>query len=197
MKQYNSFSDEQLLVQCSKGDMVCMNVLIKRYEEKLKSYIRTKVKRTDIVEDVFQDVCMKVYLSVLSGKYQEDGKFFSWVVRVAHNVVMDQYRRKKKDSTFVASEFSYNVIEESSFTGSEDSVEEAIIHNQNMELVYKLVHKLPAEQQEVVKLRHYSELSFKEIADETNVGVNTALGRFRYGIINLRNMMQNRERICV
>lgn len=197
MKQYNGFSDEQLLVQCSKGDMACMNVLIKRYEEKLKSYIRTKVKRTDIVEDVFQDVCMKVYLSVLSGKYQEDGKFFSWVVRVAHNVVMDQYRRKKKDSTFVVSEFSYNVIEEYSFTGSEDSVEEAIIHNQNMELVYKLVHKLPAEQQEVVKLRHYSELSFKEIADETNVGVNTALGRFRYGIINLRNMMQNRERICV
>jgi RNA polymerase sigma-70 factor (ECF subfamily) len=197
MKQYKGFPDERLLKMCSMGYMECMNELIVRYEKKLKSYIRARVKRTDIADDIFQDVCLKIYLSVLSGRYHEDGKFFSWIIRIAHNMIMDQYRQSKKAMMCVASDYQYDVLSGARQELLDNSVEESIVNSQRLEEIGEIVKTLPEVQRQVIFMRHYAGMSFKEIAEETEVGINTALGRFRYGIINLRNILYQNKRVCI
>ena len=196
MKQYKGFPDERLLKMCSMGYMECMNELIVRYEKKLKSYIRARVKRTDIADDIFQDVCLKIYLSVLSGRYHEDGKFFSWIVRIAHNMIMDQYRQSKKAMMCVASDYQY-VLLGARQELLDNSVELGGRRSIKKKEIGEIVKTLPEVQRQVIFMRHYAGMSFKEIAEETEVGINTALGRFRYGIINLRKILCQNERVCI
>lgn len=197
MRRYNKLPDEQLLKMCSMGNVVCMDVLIERYQLNIKSFIFSKIKRIDIAEDVFQEVCLKVYISVISGKYKENGKFYSWLMRLANNLVMDQYRLSKKRNTKVVSDFQYDIISDVEYEYMEESLEDTIVYNQRLSELGSLIKRLPAEQQLVIELRHYADLKFEEIAKETNVSVNTALGRHRYGLCNLRNMMRKRECVCV
>lgn len=199
MKGISRISDEQLLERGLKGDKGCINVLITRHSEGIKCYIRRNIKRTDVVDDVFQDVCLKVFSSIVEGKYRESGRFLPWVMRIAYNISMDYYRGTAKNVVKIGLESEYDFSNMERGVGDlwEDSVEENIVNIQRAEELSRLVKCLPENQRKVIEMRHYANMSFKEIAEETNVGINTALGRFKYGIDKLRMVMMEKEKMCV
>ena len=149
------------------------------------------VKEEHLAQDIFQETFIKVIKSLHSGKYQENGKFISWVVRIAHNLIIDHFRKEKQMKTFSNDEYETDIFNSSKF--SDSTVEENLIYDQIKTDVRKLVDFLPDEQREVILLRHFVGLSFKEIADQTNVSINTALGRMRYALINLRKMVEEKH----
>lgn len=180
-------SDFELVEEFKSGNNEAIEVLIRRHRKRVFGYILLLVKNHSIAEDVFQDTFVKVIKSLQQGKYIENGKFVSWVMRIAHNLIIDHFRREKQLNTFSNDSTTVDIFNSTRF--SEKTVEEHMVHEQILSEVRGLVDSLPEEQKEVVLLRHYSGLSFKEIAEQTNVSINTALGRMRYALINMRKIM--------
>lgn len=175
--------DSTLVSQYIHGNEEAFAELIKRHKSKVYSTIYLIVKDRYIAEDLLQDVFIKVIHKMKGGQYNEEGKFLPWVARIAHNLAIDYFRRTKRYPTVVMDE-GMNIFDTLHF--SEDSYETTQIKAENENLIHSLIQKLPESQREVVMMRHFSDMSFQEIADATGVSINTALGRMRYALINLR-----------
>jgi len=187
---YDKFTDQMLIDAFVAGDKRCIEVLIQRYKANVYSYILLNVKNPSIADDIFQDTFVKVIASLKSKVYSDEGKFLSWVIRIAHNLIVDHYRAEKNMGTTSSDENEFVL---NSVCLSDSTVEDKIVENQIFSDVRKLLDYLPEEQKEVIMLRHYGGLSFKEIADATNVSINTALGRMRYAIMNLRRLVDEKN----
>ncbi len=190
MKECN-LSDNELVNQFLSGDQMAIELLIRRHRKRVFGYILLLVKNQTIAEDVFQDTFVKVIKSLQENKYTDNGRFVSWVMRIAHNLIIDYFRKEKQLKTYSNDQSEVDVFNSPKF--SEKNVEEHMVFEQILSEVRVLVDELPEEQREVVLLRHYAGLSFKEIAEQTNVSINTALGRMRYALINMRKVMQERN----
>jgi RNA polymerase sigma-70 factor (ECF subfamily) len=183
--------DYELIQKFIKGDQSCFEQLIYRHKNKVFAYISLYIRDQALAEDLFQDTFMKVIQSVKSGKYQDNGKFISWVMRIAHNLIIDHFRRVKQMNTISNDDYESDLFNSKKL--AESNVEDNIIKRQIQKDVRKMISMLPDDQREVVILRHYSGLSFKEIADITDVSINTALGRMRYALINMRKIMEEKK----
>ena len=186
-------NDQELVSLFMNGHEPALSTLIKRHKRKVYSYIYLMVKNRDVAEDLFQDVFMKIIRTLKSGKYNEEGKFLPWLMRISHNLVIDYFRNNKRmmmsDHQKESGEYSlFDIIKCES-----DNMEVSMIKGQITSDVRKLVEQLPEEQKEIVLMRHFNDMSFKEIAELTNVSINTALGRMRYALINLRKMIDKHE----
>ena len=187
----NLLSDRVLLNNYLSGDRSAISELIERHSKRVRSYIGMMVKDDDIADDIFQETFIKAVRVIDEGRYTDSGKFLSWVLRIAHNRVLDHFRREKSNKQINESDAGYDVLGTMRF--AQPTVEDQMISRQIEEDVRNLVEMLPDEQREVVKLRYYSKLSFAEIAEQTEVSINTALGRMRYALINLRKMIQEKN----
>ena len=184
-------SDQVLLNRYLSGDRGAISQLIDRHSNRVRDYIRMMVKDRDLADDILQETFIKAVRVIDEGRYADTGKFLSWVLRIAHNQVIDYFRSQKSAKTVNESESGYNVLGTLRFADS--TVEDRMISEQIAADVRRLVDHLPEEQREVVMLRYYSGLSFQEIADQTEVSINTALGRMRYALINLRKMIKEND----
>ena len=184
-------SDYELIQEFIKGNQSCFEEIINRHKNKVFAYISLYIRDQALAEDIFQDTFLKVIQSVKAGKYYDNGKFLSWVMRIAHNLIIDHFRRLKQMNTLSNDDFESDLFNSSKL--SDSTIEDTMIRVQIRKDVRKLIEQLPDDQREVVILRHYSGLSFKEIADLTDVSINTALGRMRYALINMRKIMQEKS----
>ena len=187
MKHYESLSDEELALLYVEGDNRAFDVLLTRNQQKLYSYILFVVRDPEVANDVFQDTFVKVITKLQEGKYTNCGKFSYWLTRIAHNVIMDGYRRQKSEHIVEPTEDN-DLSNLRSDELLDINRENEYVNMQIMNDVRHLMNALPASQREVVYMRFYQDLSFKEIADITGVSINTSLGRMRYALINMRRM---------
>lgn len=187
---YQSMSDAQLIKLYLDGEEKALAFLISKHEQKMFSYILSKIQDRDLANDVFQDAFVKIIKTLRQGKYNEEGKFIQWALRISHNLVIDHFRRKKRMPTVSPTE-EYDILK--MIKEGSPGVEQTMINEQIERDLHKLIDLLPPEQLEVLKLRHFSGLSFKEIAEQTDVSINTALGRMRYALINLRKLMEEKR----
>ncbi|MDE7355146.1 MAG: sigma-70 family RNA polymerase sigma factor [Rikenellaceae bacterium] len=188
MVNYNTLEDQVLINNYIKGDDEAINTLIERYRQKIYNYILILVRDTNTADDIFQELFIKIISSLKSGKYADNGKFSSWVLRIAHNMVIDHFRVNKQKG-FVSTDGDVTILNNKELV--EKNIEDKLISEQTKEDVRKMVDFLPVEQREVVILRHYMGMSFKEIAEQTGVSINTALGRMRYALLNMRKMISD------
>lgn len=184
-------SDHVLVNRYIAGDRGAISQLIDRHSNRVRDYIRMMVKDRDLADDILQETFIKAVQVIDEGRYTDTGKFLSWVLRIAHNKALDYFRAQKSAKTVNESESGYNVLGTLRFADA--SVEDRMVSDQIAADVRRLVDHLPEEQREVVMLRYYSGLSFQEIADQTEVSINTALGRMRYALINLRKMIKEND----
>jgi RNA polymerase sigma factor (sigma-70 family) len=184
-------SDYELIQQFIKGEQSCFEEIIHRHKNKVFAYIGLYIRDQALVEDIFQDTFLKVIQSVKAGKYYDNGKFLSWVMRIAHNLIIDHFRRLKQMNTMSNDDYESDLFNSKKL--SDANIEDDIIRGQIRKDVRMLIGELPDDQRQVVILRHYAGLSFKEIADYTDVSINTALGRMRYALINMRKIMQEKK----
>jgi RNA polymerase sigma factor (sigma-70 family) len=188
--QVDVLSDKQLIGRYVAGDETALEQLIERHKEKVYTSIVFMVKDASLAEDIFQDTFIKVIDTLRSGKYKEEGKFLPWVMRIAYNLCIDHFRRLKRRPTVTNTE-GFDIFGVLDF--AENTAEDDLVMNQTRRKVRSLIDQLPPEQKEVVILRHYAELSFKEIAALTDVSINTALGRMRYALINMRKLIAEKN----
>jgi RNA polymerase sigma factor (sigma-70 family) len=184
-------TDYELITSFINGDERSIELLILRHKSKVYSYISLYIRSRDLADDVFQDTFLKVVQSIRAGRYQDDGKFVSWVMRIAHNLIIDHFRHEKQMGIVLTDDYEADLF--NSRRLSEDNVEDVMVRRQVMRDVRHLISELPEDQREVVIMRHYAGMSFKEIADMTGVSINTALGRMRYALINMRRMMTEKN----
>ena len=182
-----SVSDATLVSQYIQGDETSLSMLIKRHQQRLYSFIYSKVYDRDVTEDVFQDTFIKVIRTLKRGNYNEEGKFLPWVMRIAHNLVIDYFRKNNRMPKFNNSgDFDiFSVLSDNSLNAEGELVQSQIVHD-----IRAMVEKLPEEQKSVLVMRMYNDMSFKEISENTGVSINTALGRMRYALINLRKLIE-------
>lgn len=186
-------SDQELVQAFLKGDETCIEILINRHRTKVYTYILLTIKNQALTEDLFQETFIKVIQSLRKNKYRDNGRFLSWVIRIAHNLIIDHFRKEKQLNSVSNDDTELDLFNSQRF--ADDNVEQLMVSDQIRRDLRKLINELPADQKEVVLLRHFGELSFKEIADHTGVSINTALGRMRYALINLRKMINERNLI--
>ena len=186
-------SDQVLLNNYLSGDRNAISRLIERHSRRVRDYINMMVKDRDVAEDIFQETFIKAVRVIDEGRYTDNGKFLSWILRIAHNQVIDHFRAQRQSKAVTESEAGYDVLGTLRF--AERTVEDSMVSDQIERDVRALVELLPAEQREVVMLRYFSGLSFKDIAEQTEVSINTALGRMRYALINLRRMIKEKNLI--
>lgn len=186
-------SDQHLLNNYLSGDQSAISKLIERHKRRVRDYIYMMVKDNDVADDIFQETFIKAIRVIDEGRYTDNGKFLSWILRIAHNQVIDYFRACKQNKQVNESESGYNVL--GSLRFAEKTIEDELITSQIESDVRSLIELLPEEQREVVMMRYYSNMSFKEIAEQTGVSINTALGRMRYALINLRRMIKEKELI--
>jgi len=187
----NVLSDRALLNNYLSGDRSAISELIERHSQRVRSYIGMMVRNDDIADDIFQETFIKAVKVIDEGRYTDSGKFLSWILRIAHNRVLDHFRREKASRQINETEAGYDMI--GSLRIAEPNAEDELVHSEIEQTIRNLIDSLPEEQQEVVRLRYFSKLSFQEIADETDVSINTALGRMRYALINLRKMIKEKN----
>ena len=180
-------SDKELIERYQNGDVHSFELLIGRYQKQVYSYILTLVKDKQLADDVFQDTFVKVIQTIKSKGYKDDGRFVQFAMRIAHNLVIDHFRKENRIPTVESSSEDYNYIDNVPIT--DHSVEQGMIVDQVHSDLHRMIAFLPDEQREVLRMRIFDDMSFKDIADITNVSINTALGRMRYALINLRKMM--------
>jgi RNA polymerase sigma factor (sigma-70 family) len=187
--------DQELVNLYIKGDESALVSLITRHKRRIFSYIMLTVKDRALAEDVFQDTFIKVINTLKKGHYNEEGKFLPWVLRISHNLIIDTFRKDKRMPTISGgTNGDGEEFDIFSVLGTYDkTIEQEMIQAQVRKDIRKLVECLPAEQREVLMMRHYFDMSFKEISEQTNVSINTALGRMRYALINLRKMIEEKE----
>ena len=189
-----TLTDSLLISRYQKGDENALSILISRHQKELFSFIFYKLMDEELANDVFQDTFMKIIVSLKEGRYNDDGKFILWAKRIAHNLIIDHYRLKSKhikvsETTYENEEFSiFDLLKE-----TEENIEERLITNQIYDDLMNMLVFLPENQQEVIKLRFFDGLSFKEIAEQTNTSINTTLGRVRYALINMRKIMEENQ----
>ena len=186
-------SDKMLLNSYLSGDRSAISQLIERHSRRVLDYIKMMVKDNDAAKDIMQETFIKAVRVIDSGRYTDNGKFLSWILRIAHNQVIDRFRAQKQNRTVNEAEAGYDVL--GTVRLSDNSIEDDMISAQIGSDVRRLVDQLPEEQRQVVLMRYYSGLSFKEIAEQTDVSINTALGRMRYALINLRRMIKEKNMI--
>ena len=179
----SNLSDKELVSKYVKGDIYSFEILLSRHKNRVFAFIMSKIKNKDISDDIFQDTYVKVVNSLQKGKYNEEGKFLPWVMRIAHNLVIDHFRKQKKMQMIRSNnDFDiFDVIKDSKINADEKLIKDQILNDLNL-----LIDKLPNDQKKVLKMRYYEELSFKKIAEHFDISINTALGRMRYALINLR-----------
>jgi len=190
MKTMNNLTDQQLIHLYLDGDSEALSSLVERYKDKIYTSIYLLVKDKYLAEDIFQDAFIKVIDTINGGRYTDEGKFLPWVMRIAHNLCVDHFRKVKRSPSIKTSD-DHDIFEVLNF--SEAGAEEKMIQGQSHDRVRKMLDMLPEDQKEVIVMRHYADLSFKEIAKLTDCSINTALGRMRYGLINLRKMMIEKQ----
>ncbi len=185
-------NDKQLIEQYINGDEKSFEILLNRHKSKIYTSIYLFVKDHDLAEDIFQEVFIKIIDTIRKGKYYHDGKFLQWAMRIAYNMCVDHFRRsKRRTNVSLSDDFDiFDVIQ-----SEDENMEQSLVRTQTHSKVKKLIDMLPEEQREVVILRHYADMSFKEIASLTRVSINTALGRMRYALINMRKMIEENELI--
>ena len=186
----SKLSDKELVALYLEGNHKSFEVLISNHKHKIYAFILSKIKNRDLAEDIFQDTFIKVINSLQKGKYNEEGKFLPWVMRIAHNLVIDHFRKSNTMRTIAPKDdFDiFDIIHDHS-----KNVEETLVNGQIHTDLRKLIEYLPEDQKEVLKMRYYAELSFKEISERTGVSINTALGRMRYALLNLRKLIDKNQ----
>ncbi len=187
----STIQENELVRSFINGNHSSLQILIERHQSRLYSYIFLLVKDKQLADDIFQDTYVKVINTLKRGSYNDQGKFIQWVMRIAHNLVIDHFRKAKKVPTIDNSYSEFDIFDTISYT--DPSIEDLIVNNQIHNDVRKLLDFLPNEQKEVLYLRCYLGLSFKDIADQTDVSINTALGRMRYAIINMRKIIKEKN----
>lgn len=195
--RYRQFSDRQLIELYCQGDEKSFEILLNRHQEKVFSYIVMMVRDRELANDIFQETFFKVIRTLKTSRYNDEGKFLPWVMRIAHNLIIDHFRKAKKLPTvpqfYGTEENEFDIF--STISNNDRNVEDDLVRNQIHKDVKKLVNLLPDEQRQVVIMRHYMDMSFKEIADVTNVSINTALGRMRYALMNMRRLIENNNMV--
>lgn len=184
-------SDKELVERYREGDVACFELLMERHQNKVFSYVLMLVKDRQLADDIFQDTFLKVIRTIKAGAYKEEGKFIQFAMRVAHNLVIDHFRKSKRLPMVDAVSNEYDFIDNAKYTDA--SVEDKMVEEQVYSDLRKMIDFLPEEQKEVLNMRMYADMSFKDIADATNVSINTALGRMRYALINLRRMAKEKN----
>ena len=188
----HKISDKELIGSYLKGDHICLEKLISRHKNRIYAYILMITKNKELADDLFQDTFIKVINTLRSGSYNEEGKFLQWVMRIAHNLTIDHFRKSNRIPVIDNSKNeNFDIFE--NLNMMDKSIEDRIITEQIHKDVRKLIELLPDEQREVLYMRHYAEMSFKDIAEVTGVSINTALGRMRYALINLRKLITEKN----
>ncbi len=186
MENLNSMTDDMLVSLYSNGNVKAFDVLLSRYRDKLYSYISFIVRNREQTDDIFQETFVKAIVTLQRGAYTSNGKFGAWLTRIAHNLIIDSFRQEKNDNTVSCDSAPFDMLNDASL--SDSNIEDDMVNGQTLDDVRRMVDMLPDCQREVVFMRYYQDLSFKEIAQITGVSINTALGRMRYAILNMRRM---------
>ena len=189
MNRFESMTDETLVTMYAQGNNSAFDVLLNRYKSSIHSYIYFIVRNKDLAEDIFQETFVKVIITIKQGRYTDNGKFKAWITRIAHNLIIDYFRQERSENTISNDDVEVDLFNNSKLCDS--TIEDAMIRGQVLSDVKKLVKHLPDNQREVLEMRYYQDLSFKEIADLTGVSINTALGRMRYAILNMRKLAED------
>jgi len=187
MNKIKFYSDSKLVAMYINGDESVLEKLLHRHRDKIFGFIYSKVRNQELTEDLFQDTLFKVVRTLKKGKYIEEGKFLSWVIRIAHNIIIDHYRKQNKmKNVYESEDFSmFDILHDDDL-----DAEKQMIRKQMIAKIRILIEQLPSDQKTVLKMRMYEELSFQEIAEKTQVSINTALGRMRYALINIRKIIE-------
>ncbi|MDR1527183.1 MAG: sigma-70 family RNA polymerase sigma factor [Dysgonamonadaceae bacterium] len=193
MAYLQQMTDEELVIAYAEGNNVAFDILLNRHKSSIYSYIYFIVRNREMTEDIFQETFMKAIVTIKQGRYTENGKFRAWISRIAHNLIIDNYRQEKNEQTISNDECEVDLLNNSKL--SDGTIEDRIVKDQILSDVKKLIDYLPDNQREVLMLRYYQDLSFKEISDKTGVSINTALGRMRYAILNMRKMAEEKNMI--
>lgn len=186
MKTLKMMADEELVVLYAKGDNAAFDILLNRYKGSIHSYIFFIVRNKELTEDIFQETFVKVITTIKQGRYIETGKFKAWITRIAHNLIIDHFRQERSENAISNDEVEVDLF--NNIKLCDGTVEDHIVRYQVLSDIKRLVRHLPDNQREVLEMRYYQDLSFKEIADITGVSINTALGRMRYAILNMRRL---------
>lgn len=191
MKNYKLLADDELVRLYADGQNEAFETLLIRHKGRVYSYIYFIVRNREICEDVFQETFIKAITHIKQGRYTENGKFLAWINRIAHNLIIDYFRRNQNENTYSNDDYEFDLL--NAVNLADKSVEDHMVYNQVMSDVEKLVNCLPKVQKEVIRMRYYDDLSFKEIAEKTGVSINTALGRMRYALINMRRIAEEKD----
>jgi RNA polymerase sigma-70 factor (ECF subfamily) len=192
-KKLSERTDDELVQLYAQGDHAAFAVLMNRYQERVYTYIYLIVRNRSLAEDLFQDTFIKVITTIRQQRYTGNGKFLAWVNRIAHNLIIDFFRREQMENVSSQCDYEYDIFNNAKLCDM--TVEDEIVYEQLLGNVSKMVDFLPDTQREVVKMRFYDDLSFKEIADKTGVSINTALGRMRYALINMRKLTEDNNMV--
>lgn len=186
MEDFNLLSDETLVSLFANGENAAFDELLQRHQNRIFSYLLNIVKDKDLADDLFQETFVKAIITIKQGRYTENGKFLSWIMRIAHNLTIDFFRQGKQMTQVSCDNEDIDILNRKELC--EETIEDTIVHRQILSDIKRLVKSLPELQREVIEMRYYLNMSFKEIAEATGVSINTALGRMRYAIINLRRI---------
>lgn len=184
MQLFEKHTDDQLVAAYAKGNNGAFDALLQRYQSRVYNYIYQMVKDRTLTEDIFQETFVKAIINIRQGRYAESGKFAAWINRIARNLVIDYFRQEKTEASVSSDDENFDVLNRKEL--SEDTIEDLMVDNQIRTDIRRLIRHLPKAQRQVLVMRYYRNLSFKEIAEATGVSINTALGRMRYAILNLR-----------
>ncbi len=188
MQKLTNLTDEQLVRAYVDGNNVAFDTLLHRHQSKLFSYILRIVKNRDIADDIFQETFVKIIMTLKHGRYAESGKFCAWLTRIAHNLIIDHFRQEKSENCISTDDEDVNLLNRRDLC--DINIEDILVNEQIRTDVRRIIDALPESQREVLMMRYYRDMSFKEIADATGVSINTALGRMRYAILNMRRIAE-------
>ena len=186
MLKTKKLTDDQLVAAYAKGDNQAFDTLLSRHQSRVFSYIYSVVKNRDFADDIFQETFVKAITTIKQGRYAESGRFAAWISRIAHNLIIDYYRQEKSENTLSADDEGVDVLNRREL--SDCNIEDVMVNEQIHNDVRRIIEALPENQREVLMMRYYKDMSFKEIAEATQVSINTALGRMRYAILNMRRI---------
>ncbi len=191
MQTMTKFTDRELVTAYAKGDNAAFDILLGRYQKSVFSYILHIVKDNELANDIFQETFVKVITTIRQGRYEDSGKFSAWLNRVAHNLVIDHFRRQKGENTVSNDETEHDLLNNKELC--EGNIEDEMVQKQLVKDLHKMIHVLPDAQRQVLMMRFYRDMSFKEIAEKTGVSINTALGRMRYALLNMRKLALDKQ----
>ncbi len=191
MRNLTRLTDEKLVTAFFNGDNTAFDTLLRRHQQRVFTYILNIVKNKDIADDIFQETFVKAITTIKQGRYTESGKFSAWLMRIAHNIIIDYFRQEKSENTMSADQEETDVLNRRDL--SEENIEDLIVTSQIHTDVRRIMESLPETQREVLDMRFYRDMSFKEIAEATGVSINTALGRMRYAVLNMRRIAQEKN----